>query len=228
MVVPPDPWICTCHTYICRNRAGSLLPTASQEQPLTQDALPGHGLLPEGPGPRVGVTAWDTQAQTLSWPLASFRGPSCCPAWACDHTASSSGPGAQPTWSYWAEGQRRGGSRAAALADTAVPISQPLAGPVLSPQGQPKDIPGSSALLPEPSLRLVCTGLPQLPAKFWPCQLGRPEEAETLLPAVGGYMSSILLPAWPPACAAWLCAGQPPRDLISACHAMKLETHLQR
>lgn len=65
----------TCHTYICRNRAGSLLPTASQEQPFTQDALLKYGLLPKGPCPGVGVTAWDTQAQTLSWPLASFRGP---------------------------------------------------------------------------------------------------------------------------------------------------------
>lgn len=51
MVVPPDPWICTPATPFPFAGTGleSLLPTASQEQPFTQDALLKYGLLPKGP-----------------------------------------------------------------------------------------------------------------------------------------------------------------------------------
>lgn len=54
-----------------------------------------------------------------------------------------------------------------------------------------------------PAFALFAQGSLSFLVKFWPCQLGRPEEAD-LLPAIGGHMSSILLPAWPPAFAAWL------------------------
>lgn len=39
MVVPPDRGSAHCHTYTCRNRAGSLPPRPSQKQLFARDAL---------------------------------------------------------------------------------------------------------------------------------------------------------------------------------------------
>lgn len=76
MVVPPDPWICTPATpTFAGTGLEACCPPASQEQPFYLACIAQVWAVAERALSWGRVTAWDTQAQTLSWPLASFRGP---------------------------------------------------------------------------------------------------------------------------------------------------------